>query len=168
MKKDYNELIERLGNDNEDVVIGSLTELVCIKKEIISALLSLMQNTNSHKVRDKVALTIVDNFRDDKIIPTIIELIKKPELIEHNAKLVYACGEYSDCRNFVEFFVDFVLNYDYHVAWNATNIILNMQCNFDENTVSRILQKIRTEKNSIDENKLDFVDDLISFFEKLV
>jgi hypothetical protein len=161
----YNIVNESEINDNEKVDI-LIKECLHVKNELSKILLMVLKETSNSKIREEVAYALIDNFKNDEIIPVLIELIKKPELKNHNASLVYALGEYSDCKEYLEFLTDLVLYYDYHTGLNAFNIIISMPMPFDENIVKRQLEKLSV--NILDSDREVLVNDLISFYSEIL
>lgn len=143
-----------------------IDKLILDKSNIVEKLINILETTLDLKVRKKVVLSLVDNFKDERIIPVIINLIKRPDLVNNNAILVFALGEYSDCKEYLEFLIDIFLNYDYHVALNSYNIIINMPPPFEEKTISKVLEKINSSREKIDKDKEKMIEELISFFEE--
>jgi len=151
--------------NNENTYLDSFNKILETKNGIVNELLELIRNTNNHVVREKTILFLIDNFKDDKILPCLLELIKRPDLQNYNAFIVFACGEYSDCKENIEFFFELVLNYDFHVAWNAAEIIIKMRPPFEKQTISNFLNILIQEKPKIIGPKIDFFENLIEFFE---
>lgn len=123
-------------------IIHMVNSLIELKTDIVKNLLSVLSDTEDNELRKFIALAIVDNFKDDRIIPNLKELIKKDSLKNNNAILVYALGEYSNDSSLLDFLVDLILNFDYHVAWNALSIIKSMDANFEESIIENLILKV--------------------------
>ena len=164
MKK---KLISEVINVNEiNSVKNLLEESMQLKSNLILKLLKLLKQTNDHSDRKDIALFIVDNFRDKRILPALIALIKKPELQMHNADLVYACSEYPDTKSHLRFFVDLVITGDFHVSWNAYQTIINMRGDFEKRKCNEMIKKLSNAISKNDEEKNDIIKALIARFEK--
>jgi len=132
------------------------------KNNTVSHLIKILTNTVCPKIRDEIAFLLVDNFKDNSIIPTLKILIKRKDLLNYNANLVYAFGEYSTNEDHLDFLVDIVLDCEYHPALNAFNIITDMKLPLSENNIKLQLQKINSK--TIQGEKEGLVKDLIQFF----
>jgi hypothetical protein len=159
--KYIDESLNDIKSDNEEIVMNAIKHLITFNENICISLLELLNNTTNSKIRDKVALALVDNFKNPNIVPTLLKLVQRPDLKKHNAFLLFACSEYSDCKEHLELLVEFILKYDYHVAWNAYGIIINMPPPFDEDMIFSILRKIESTK--IRGKKKEIISSLVAF-----
>ncbi|HBG71013.1 MAG: hypothetical protein A2W93_03075 [Bacteroidetes bacterium GWF2_43_63] len=137
------------------------------KAAIVEKLISVLNKTSDTEIRNRTALLLVDNFKDERIVPALKNLIQMPELKNTNAKLVFALGEYYDCKDQLDFLTDLILEFDFHVAWVATSIIIDMQPPFEKVVVENNLKKVLAKKNISDE-KMEFVNTLIDYFENII
>jgi hypothetical protein len=151
---------------NSEDTIKYIEELINNKLKIIDELIYILESTKDIQIRKKTVLALVDNFKDDRIVSTLIKLIKRPDLENQNAILVFALGEYSDCKEYIDFLVNLILDYDYHVAWNSYNILINMTPPFDREVLLKVYEKTLLTKNKIGNDKEKMIEGLIAFWDK--
>jgi hypothetical protein len=166
----YKSLLNQLkGINSMDIeeVINTIEELTEVKNDITKTLINVLEETTDPKIRKKAVLSLVDNFKDERIIPALINLIKRPDLEKNNAILVYALGEYSDCKEHLLFLIDLILDFDFHVAWNAYNIILSMSPPFDEAVIKDLMKRIEDALGKNEEKEV-LLNDLILFFKSII
>lgn len=145
-----------------------LNKSLVIKNDLVNDLIRQLKATKKHDERFKLALFLVDNFKDKRIIPELIKLIKKPELKSHNADLVFACSEYSDTQPYLNFFIDLVINEDFNVAWNAYYTIIGMKGEILKKKSISILNKLNGALGKQDSEKDKIIGSLKLFFEQYV
>lgn len=140
----------------------SIKSLIELKNNIVKIMLSALIETQDNKIRKEIALSIVDNFKDDRIIPTLKELIIDNKMTKVNAILVYALGEYSNSMELLDFLVELVLNKDYHTALNAINIIFSMTPQFNEELITSLLNKVEMIE-LVEDDKVELIQGLKLF-----
>jgi len=142
-----------------------LKEILVNKNMYVAELIQTFKNLDNSKAkeREEIALFLIDNFRDDRIIPAFKEVILSKKSINHNAFLVFALGEYSDCRDELIFLLKIIYKFDYHVAMNAFNIINDM-CDIDDKVFNEAKEFIKNNHYDNDENE-SIVNDLKIMFE---
>jgi hypothetical protein len=148
---------------SEIETIDNIINIVDEKKRLVSLLINVLKNTNSYELRKKALLCLVDNFKDERIIPILKELILSPDFKESNAIFVYALGEYSSCKEDLVFLTEVFLNQDYHVAWNVYNIIQNLNIEFDRKSMTEALELLKSNIN-VNDDKMDMHNELIEIF----
>jgi len=160
--------VEKILKSQDVKQIGnSIRSLIEFKKNIVKILLNALIETKDNKIRTEIALSIVDNFKDERIIPTFKELIIDKELGKENAILVYALGEYSNSMELLDFLVELILNKDYHTAINAINIIFSMIPQFNEELVTNLLDKVESIK-VFEDDKAELFQDLKLFLKNQI
>jgi len=141
-----------------------LTDLIIQKEDCVTTLINLIEKTSNEEVRKKSLFYLIDNFKDDRIIPFLKKNILSEKFRNKNAIFVYALGEYSNCRNELDFLVNLIVTQDYHVAMNAYNIIGDYYPEFDKIQLKNALKIIKDNKNSLKE-KEEFIKNVKTFIE---
>lgn len=121
--KELKDIEALLKSNDEDLAQIAIDSLVEMKEKMVEVMLDGLITTTDHSVRHSLVLAIVDNFKDDRIIPTLKKMINDKNLKTRTGILVYALGEYSNSVDLLEFLVDLVLEADYLPAWNALGIL---------------------------------------------
>lgn len=152
--------MENLKDINEKI-----DKIIVNKKLLVDELIAVLELTNDSQIRKIVTLALIDNFKDDKIIPTLMRLIKRSDLKNHNAILVFALGEYCDCKDYLDFFVDLLLYYDYHVAFNSFNILINMPPPFDNLILSKVYKRIKDNISLVENDKEGMIRELLALWD---
>ena len=93
----------------------------------------------SEHIRELV-LKLVDEYKDDRITPFIIKLMKKGSVKELNSILLYSCHEYSvtECIPYFNYFIDIIINSNFEAAWAAASLISDMRQYFSLIEISQI------------------------------
>lgn len=112
--EDYKKLIKRIINH---------------KNESVTELIELINKTNNHEFRRELIFTLIYNFKDNRITPVLINLIKREDLTHYNGSIIFACHEYNldECKPYLELFIDIVINGDYEASWSSCSLILDFQ-----------------------------------------
>jgi len=156
-----------LKSQNTQQIEDSIKSLIELKNYTVKIMLNALVETKDNKIRHEIALSIVDNFKDERIIPTLKELIIDKKLEGKNAILVFALGEYSNSTELLDFLVELILNKDYHTALNAINIIFSMIPQFNEELATNLLNKVELIK-IIEDDKLEIIQDLKLFLKNIL
>lgn len=164
--KDLKKVENLLKSQDAKQIEESIKSLIELKNNTVKIMLSALIETKDNKTRKEIALSIVDNFKDERIIPTLKELIIDKKLEKENAILVYALGEYSNSMELLDFLVELVLNKDFHTALNAICIIFSMIPQFNKELVTNLLNKVEVTK-VIDDDKIELIQDLKLFLKKI-
>jgi hypothetical protein len=141
-----------------------LNHVLDFKNNVIEQIISLINETSDHEIRGKCILFLIDHFKDARITETLVNLIKRPDLQNHNGFITYALGESSDCKDYLEFLIELVLEYNYNVSIHALNIIIDMDPPFDKDQINNLINKIRSLK--VKEDKKTFKRDLLLFLKR--
>jgi hypothetical protein len=134
------------------------------KSKLVDTLIYTIETTKDKKILKDSILLLIDNFKDDRIIPLLKKLIKSPEMVGYNAFLVYALGSYIEYSIDFMFFVDLIISEDYHVAFNAYNIIANYFNDIDNELIEQIVIKLKLNYSTQVEKK-EFFDNMLNFFD---
>lgn len=107
----------------KELIDKILTEKESRVKELI-AIIDSMDDIRSITI---LMFFLVDNFKDEKIFPKLIELIKNEKYKTRNGSLVYLCGEYSlyECSQKVDFFLELLCEHDGEVGMTASSILFD-------------------------------------------
>jgi hypothetical protein len=165
--EDLKKVENLLKSQKAEQILDSIKSLIELKNYTVKIMLSALIETKDNKIRKEIILSIVDNFKDERIIPTLKELIIDKKLEKENAILVYALGEYSNSMELLDFLVELVLNQDYHTALNAINIIFSMIPQFNEELVTNLLNKVEFVK-VIKDDKMELIQDLKLFLKNQI
>lgn len=152
--KDYKELIKRL---------------VDKKKDSVHELIDLIDKTNNHETRRVLIFTLIDNFKDDRITSTLINLIKREDLKHYNGSIIFACNEYSpeECKPFLELFVDIVSG-DYEASMNSAGLIIDFPEPYDvweTKLLDKLLAKLKLAMDDDKNGNKEFIEAVLKLFE---
>ncbi len=144
-----------------------IDEVLNQKNNDVIKIINLINQTNDNKLRSELVFTLIDNFKDKRIIPALIDLIKREDLKNHNASFVFACNEYSpeECKNRIDFFIDLVINGDYETSMASAQLILDFPepYKWSENLLDKLENKLRVSLEENIQNK-EFIIDVLKMF----
>lgn len=154
--------------DNEKLIIK---RIVNSKENSVKELTELINETNNHEFRRELIFTLVDNFIDDSIISTLINLIKREDLKHYNGSIIFACNEYSpeDCKPYIELFIDIVINGDYEASWSSSSLILNFPAPYDvweTELLDKLLAKLKLSMSDDKNGNKEFIEVVLKMFEE--
>jgi hypothetical protein len=154
--KDYKELIKGI---------------VVSKNKSVSELIELINETNNHEFRRELIFTLVDNFKDDRITATLINLIKREDLKHYNGSIIFACNEYSteECKPYLELFVEIVISGDYEASWGSACLILDLPGPYDvweTELLDKLLAKLKVAMNDDKNGNKEFIEAVLKMFEE--
>lgn len=138
----------------------STQEIISTKSNLVTELLQKIAIEEDRAKIEQFTTALIDNFKDPRILPGLVEKINTLPIDEAHAFLVYACGEYSleDCKVFFDLWIDLVAMGDFHTASNAGFILVNLPEPFDfserqleqaENKLTLALSKPVTEEKTL-------------------
>jgi hypothetical protein len=146
-----------------------ITDIVCDSKNKVNKLIDLINSTEDHKYRTELVFALIDNFKDDRIIPTLINLIKRESLKHYNSSIIFACNEYSpnECKDYLSLFVDIVINGDYEASMSASSLIFDFSepYNWDEKLLDNLAEKLKGALNYENENS-EFIKAVLKVIEE--
>ena len=144
-----------------------IKQIIIDKNDRVSQLIQLIKNTDDHKYRNELIYTLVDNFKDKRIIPTLIDLIKKEDLKHYNASIIYACNEYSpyECKDHISLFVDTVINGDYEASMASAQLIIDFPEPYDweDDLLNRLENDLASSLDKDNDNK-EFIREVLKLF----
>ncbi|WP_367389887.1 hypothetical protein [Lewinella sp. LCG006] len=113
----------------------SIQKIISTKSNLVTELLQNIAIEEDWAKIEQFTIALIDNFKDPRILPGLVEKINTLPFDEANAFLVYACGEYSleDCKVFFDLWIELVAMGDFHTASNAGFILANLPEPFDFN-----------------------------------
>lgn len=149
--------------------IQDLNQLLELKNELLNMLLYKLREENNPIFREKLLFFIIENFKGKNVLKKLVELIKSKKYITHEAILVYACGEYSleECKLYMEFWVDLLIDREYHTAFNAVHIIQNLPepFDYDDTFLNKLKDKLKKALSFPNSNsKKNLIEDVIELF----
>ncbi|TRX35948.1 hypothetical protein [Flavobacterium restrictum] len=141
------------------------------KKQSVSELIEFINATNNHESRRELIFTLIYNFKDDRIIATLVNLIKREDLKHYNGSIIYACEEYSseECKPYLEMFVDIVIDGDYEASWGSASLILNFPAPYDvweTELLDKLLAKLKSAMNDDENGNKEFIEAVLKAFEE--
>jgi hypothetical protein len=148
-----------------------IKEIVNSKEKAVYELIELINETNSHESRRELIFTLIDNFKDDRIVPTLINLIKREDLNHFNGSIIFACKEYSpeECKPYLELFTDIVINGDYEASWGSASLILDFPEPYDvweTDLLDRLLAKLKIAMKDGENKNKEFIEAVLKVFEE--
>lgn len=164
---DLKEIKNLLQSLDAKQVEDSIKVLIEVKNYSVKIMLNELIYAKDNRIRKNIALSIVDNFKDERIIPALKELIIDNKTENENAILVYALGEYSNSIELLDFLFELVMYKDYHTALNAINIIFSMVPQFNDSLVSNLLNKVEN-IDFIEVDKKELIQDLTTFLKNQI
>ena len=154
--KDFNKLIKRI---------------VESKKKSVYELIELINKTDNHEFRRELIFTLIYNFNDDSIISTLISLINREDLKHYNGSIIFACNEYSpeECKQYLELFIDIVINGDYEASWSSASLILDFPAPYDvweTEILDKLLAKLEIAISDDKNGNKEFIEAVLKVFKE--
>jgi hypothetical protein len=141
-----------------------IEKIVENKNMMVAELLEAINKTNDHELRTNLVFILIDNFKDDRIILSLINLIKREDLKHHNGSLIFACNEYNsdECKPYLELFIDIIINGDYEASMNSAGLILDFQepYEWEEDLLNELKTKLQLAFKSDKKNK-EFIEAIL-------
>jgi len=138
-------------------------------KEMIGNIINEINSTKDHEYRKELIFLLVDHFKDDRIIPTLIHLIQRTDLQHYNGSFIFACNEYSpnECKKYLDLFVDLVIDGDYEASMSASALIHDFSepYDWDEKLLDKLAEKLRTALKTKNQNR-EFIEVVLNIFKE--
>lgn len=131
--------------------------------EVLLTLSNILSQTKNHKIRDQIANTLAETG-EPIVLNSLIHAIQSPHTQNHRGMLIYAC-EFFDCTAHLYFFTSLVVNGSYHEAFNAIDVIGNMQGPFKSSDVAKCLELVNG--TTFNKENVEFIEVLKRFFSEL-
>ncbi|WP_066272520.1 hypothetical protein [Blastomonas sp. CCH3-E3] len=111
------------GNSQNDpiVAICAFWQHEAMNEAEILEKLHRLEVTDSHLERNSLALELSDT-RDSRVFQRLVELIRRPELVNNRGTLVY-CLENYDCSSIVDLLVELAETGNFEVSAGAETIL---------------------------------------------
>ena len=169
-KKKIAELIKGIKSKDENTVLNTVKQ---IRKEgstaILPELIYLLNNTNSNDIK-KTTTNILNDLKDNKAVPHIIEAIKNEQFSNIKHTLISSCWQSGlDYSKDINIFVDQIIKSDFSLAFEAFTVIENMQDNISKDIIIPELEKIDISlKNEKNKEKQMLLNELIKLFQEII
>ncbi|MEM0940167.1 MAG: hypothetical protein AAGI25_10325 [Bacteroidota bacterium] len=108
-------------NRNHD----QIEALIESKNVSIAQLILILENVNSIELKHKTALRLHD-IGDLSALSALVKEIQKDDNKNYRGTLVYSCGAF-DCSEYLDFFINLIINDSTEVAMTAVLIIEEME-----------------------------------------
>jgi hypothetical protein len=156
----------------EELDIDILLKNITIQKEnVIDKLISILKSTNDFCLGNKIAFTLVSNFKDNRIENCLTELIKDMRWKNHNGTLLYLLGEYTNDPKYLFFLIDMILKNEKdnngEIFMGTYSMIINLHPPLDRKEITRVFQRLRKaglKKKNTKEQKL-LINSLLNYLE---
>ena len=159
-------LINKLSSEQQAIVIDAIKKLADSKystQELVrQKLLSLLQETNNHFIRNEVAIALGD-IKEKRAVSIIVELLKNPKTINHRGTLVYALSAFN-CADLLPFLIDLVILGGFEVSREAFQIIENIETEIDEDIWFQCKKKLQENLPLVSEEKSILLQELYELF----
>jgi hypothetical protein len=148
-----------------------LNEVVKQKKDTVEKLLSILKMTDDVWAGNKIALALVDHFKDDRIESCLVNLIKDSRWKNRNGTLLFALGEYTNDPKYLYFLADLLLKSektnDGEIFMSAGGMIINLHPPLDSKEITRTLRRVRREekKTHLSDRQRRLVHSLLNYLE---
>ena len=145
--------------------------IVDSKENIVKQLISILKTTSDFMIGNTIAMTLIDNFKDERIESCLVDLIHDPKWKMHNGTLLFALGEYTNDSKYLYSLIDMILKNEKdnngEVFMGAYSMILNLQPPFDRKEITRSIKRVKQEdqKKKITKQQRKLVNSLLSFLE---
>jgi len=157
--------LKNIFNKSEDDIIVLLDELANkIDRGMIPDLIELLGKTPNQIIKHKVALLLHD-LKDDRAIEPLIDEISKLSNKNYRGTLVYACEAF-DCSDYLELFIDLIINDSNEVATTSVMVIENMREKFDSEILSKQILKLEKALSN-DSDNYESIEEAKDFLQEL-
>ena len=101
-----------------------LEEILVQKHEMVSRLLNQFRVAEKGE-KYKWSRLLIENFRDERIVPTIMEVALSAEARHYNATLLFYCEEYGgdQPKQYINELIEVVINGEYEASMAAMSLI---------------------------------------------
>jgi hypothetical protein len=138
-----------------------------IKEENIDQLLELLKQTSNLLVANNIGFKL-KQYKDNRILSAVIEVISRPETINKRGKLIFCCDGY-DCTKYFKLFMDIVLEEPGESCTNAIDLIGEMKGPLSNDQLSKAIDRLG---NYIDLNEnndnIPYLKKLKKYLQKLM
>jgi hypothetical protein len=138
----------------------------------VSELISLLNSTENYELGVKIAFLLVENFKDDRIIDCLINLINSDKWKNRTGSLWFALEEYlyTDNQKFLKLLNNTIINNDNEqngeIFMNTYSIIVTMKPPLSIYSINWSLKRIKKEREkNNNEFKQQLLNSLELFFE---
>ena len=148
------------------VMIPAIKKLLESHSEwVVPYLRNLLKTTENHRIRNEVALALLD-FKDKRAIPVIAQLLVAPKTINHRGTLIYVLSEFSPyIGDYLPLLVDLVVTGGFEVSRQAFIAIEEIEGEIDEDIWLQCKQKITEGMKNSSGDKAEILRDLYELFE---
>jgi hypothetical protein len=155
-------------NNTIDILLSNIIKQ---KEDIVGELIAILKTTNDIYIGNKIALTLVDHFKDERIETCLLDLINEHQWQNKNGTILYALGEYTNDPKYLYFLIDMLLKNeekdDGEIFMGTYKMIINSHPPIDKKEIVRALQRVKEEENKINssEEKRKLVYSLLNYLE---
>lgn len=153
--------------------INNLSEYQEQKNRIVTELIECLRLNYDWSLSHKALFFLVDNFKDEKIIPALFEIALKDGINNVNGTIIFACQEYSpvECKPYFQTLTEIVINSNYEASWSASTLITNFPKPYDlwePEIVKVVIVKLKDVSQDATHPNQEFIANTITFIESLI
>lgn len=145
LTKIQEQLVADLYSPNEPIVLKAIEELREHGNEkTLESLIQLLCATSSELIRIEL-IKYLNELKSDKALPPLIEAIANPKYHVFQVELIAAIWESGlDASDYLEFFIDLIIEQDYLVGIEAITVIENILAAIEKTVAERNIVKIES------------------------
>ena len=161
---DHKNMLKGLQSADSLKVIETLEDLrVSGKSADIPFLIELLHLTPDPEIKRKVT-DLFANLKESDAIPLIVSAIQNQKYAPELKSLLASCWENGlDYSNYLNLFVDLLIESDFMVAFEAYTVILNMTAKIDQTKIDMEIDRLEVAMKTTDEQKKALILDVIDF-----
>lgn len=122
-------------------ILAELEIIKLQKNEIVKKLLKIMLDTDCVEIRNNIGFFLVDNFKDNDIELSLIQLIEGDRWKGCIGTLVYLLGEISSDEKYLPLLIKLILSNEIggEVYMDCINMIISLELPLDESNVKEAI-----------------------------
>ena len=168
-KKERLKISEFLFSAEEDTVINTLK---IVKKsgdaELFNVVLELLNLNTNEKIHGEI-VDIINNVKDDKVVPIMINAIKQMRFSKSLHALVTGCWMSGlNYGKYIDIFTDVFINTDFITAFEAFTLIENIEPkNIPPEILEKSYKKLLLAQKEINSDKEQLTNELLNLFDEI-
>ena len=149
--------------------ISKIDDVIARKEALVSNLIEHLDWKYGYENVLRVGFTLVENFRDDRILIALVRLIRTSPYDMLPAVVVHWCSltDSFELGNYLDLWVELAIESDYHVLFNILHIINGLRDYVDiEEEELQLLQSRLEAYLPTSGDKKDLIQFLIAFIQE--
>jgi hypothetical protein len=161
---DNKDLVKEFQSEETLRVLETLEDLkVSGKASDVPMLIELLHQTQDKEIKSKIN-SLFATLKEPEAVPLIIDAVKNPKYTSELKELLACCWENGlDYSNYLNLFIDLLIESDFVIAFEAYTVIVNMTERIDQKKIDTGIECLEQAILHATDQKVELMREVVDF-----